>query len=199
MRYLISIMLLFTMLTTANGQVANTSLVARSNVAIVQIDRKAFASSEQPAGLNFSSQIPQRLAEIIQEKTEIPCDSISVGCIVGTEDDSFGKAVIGGDGFARKGELNFGGKKLKHDYSCKFRRIFEFSNEDSFVAEGAFEFKNNLSNKTSYLVCRMNGQRNDDGKVVGDCQWIGPIDMGNVASTSMSLPTIFDDKSPTKK
>ena len=192
MRCHLAIFLVLALCSAASGQTLKQSIVTESDVVVKRKERIEKKNVVQLPVHNFSSMIPPKIAELVKKSTEIEAGKIRVGCMVEDEDSAFGDAIIGGDGFARKGEIKIGKLHSKHDYSYKFKRIFEFSNGSSFVAEGAFEFKNNLISKKCYLICRMSGARDSKGLVTGKCQWIGPIELNNVTTTTMALPAMFE-------
>ena len=82
-------------------------------------------------------------------------------------------------------------------YTCKFRTLFHTSNKSEFMAEGAYRFKNNKDNSCVYVACRARGKFDQDGKLDGTLEWIGPIEVDKFKMSSIAF--VFRDIIPDEK
>ena len=150
-------------------------------------------------GYNINSALPKSVAIAVHKLTGIECDDASASVRLMDEKKSFRVLRFSAPGFGAKGESRIGKKVLipKHDYEYSFKQIFQVSNADSFIAEGAYEFNNKLKNTRVYAVCRIRAKRKLDGSFSGTSEWIGPIDMSKPDSSKLSA--IFADLKPANK
>ena len=198
MNYCIAALLIF-IASPAFGQNAGGSIVFESSVEVTLSKRVEHEQSTQSAAYHFSSTIPNELAGLVQKYTDIECTEVGANTLVPDEAGAFGRSLaMLGDSLTEKADTKIGKLVRKRDNSYIFKRVFEVSGKNSFVAEGAFEFKNNLIDKKCYIICRIKGQRDEKGVVTGKSEWIGPIILENI-TTTMALPTIFEEKQSPQK
>lgn len=172
----------FVLLLVANGtlsaQSSDLALILEAPVQVERVKRKEHeGGATTPEGHRFKSTLPVEIATKVRELTSIPCAGLRATVRVVDENESFGMIIMDGQGFAAKGETVIGGKTLipKHDFSHSFEEIFQVSNSDSLVAEGVYEFSNNLTKKQVYVVCRIRAKRGADGTFKSSSEWTGPI------------------------
>ena len=197
MKYVIIALLNFTVSSTA-GYKDHRALVFESSVEVTRTERVEHEHSVELAAHHFTSAIPKELAELVRQHTEIECKKVGAIILVTDNDGVFGKnPVMLGDSYSSKADTKTRKLVRKQDFSYTFKRVFELSGETSFVAEGAFEFSNNLIDQKCYVICRMTGTRDDKGAITGASEWIGPVKLGG-AKTTMALPIIFNKDQTTK-
>ena len=200
MRTIVALILLFSPCGLLAAQSDDQSLFVEGTIEVERIEEEEHkAGATTVAGHTIHSALPNSVAIAVQKLTGIVCDDASASVRLMDEKTSFKVLRFSATAFAAKGESRIGKKVLipKHDYEYSFKQIFQVSNTDSFIAEGAYEFNNKLKNTRVYAVCRIRAKHKLDGSFSGTSEWIGPIDMTKPDSSKLSA--MFADSNPAAK
>lgn len=123
----------------------------------------------------LTTAIPTNIAKIVYDETGIQCDDREVSARIYDRDGGYSVQITSRE-FSAKGHIEVGGEKRnEHDFSCDFRNFYGIFNANSVIACGAYKFKNNLTDKTLFVVCRIYGERHADGNYTGKAEWLGPF------------------------